>query len=97
MSLKLATLRARLAAAPPEAETRFLGIAAFLIDELDDAIDSIGVEPTIAEVLKLYDEFIAPVNVPWVPDILEPAVIDAPAKQLIAATIRRAHARIHKD
>jgi hypothetical protein len=97
MSLKLATLRANLATAPAQAETRLLSIFGFVIDEIDDAIDSIGVEAVIVEVLKLYDEFVAPVNVPWVPDILEPAVIDAPAKQLIAATIRRAHARIHKD
>jgi hypothetical protein len=97
MSLKLATLRAELAAAPPEAETRLLRIFGTLIDGIDDAIDSVGVEAVIVEVLKLYDEFVAPVNVPWVPDLLEPALIDAPAKQLIAATIRRAHAKIHKD
>jgi hypothetical protein len=97
MSLKLATLRAELAAAPPEAETRLLRIFGTLIDGIVDAIDSVGVEAVIVEVLKLYDEFVAPVNVPWVPDLLEPALIDAPAKQLIAATIRRAHAKIHKD
>jgi hypothetical protein len=97
MSLKLATLRAELAAAPPEAETRLLRIFGTLIDGIDDAIDSVGVEAVIVEVLKLYDEFVAPISVPWVPDLLEPALIDAPAKQLIAATIRRAHAKIHKD
>jgi hypothetical protein len=97
MTPKLVSLRANLATAPAQAETRLLSIFGFVIDEIDDAIDAVGVEPLIVEVLKLYDEFVAPVNVPWVPDILEPAVIDAPAKQLIAATIRRAHARIHKD
>jgi hypothetical protein len=97
MSLKLATLRAELAAAPAQAETRLLSIFGFVIDEIDDAIDSIGVEAVIVEVLKLYDEFVAPVDIPWIPSLLEPALIDAPAKQLIAATIRRAHARIHKD
>jgi hypothetical protein len=97
MSLKLATLRANLTTAPAQAETRLLSIFGFVIDEIDDAIDSIGVEAVIVEVLKLYDEFVAPISVPWVPDLLEPALIDAPAKQLIAATIRRAHSRIHKD
>jgi hypothetical protein len=97
MSLKLANLRARLADAPPEAETRLLGIFAFVIDEIDDAIDSVGVETVISELNRLYDEFIEPVNVPWVLDILEPTLIDRPAKQLIAAFVRRAHARIHKD
>jgi molybdopterin-guanine dinucleotide biosynthesis protein A len=97
MSLKLATLRAELAAAPAQAETRLLSIFGFVIDEIDDAIDSIGVEAVIVEVLKLYDEFVAPVDIPWIPSLLEPALIDAPAKQLIAATIRRAHSRIHKD
>jgi hypothetical protein len=97
MSLKLATLRAELAAAPPEAETRLLRIFGTLIDGIDDAIDSVGVEAVVAEVDKLYLEFVAPVNVPWIPDILEPTLIDAPARQLIAATIRRAHSRIHKD
>jgi hypothetical protein len=57
----------------------------------------VGVEAVVAEVLRLYDEFCVPISVPWVPDLLEPALIDAPAKQLIAACIRRAHARIHKD
>jgi hypothetical protein len=97
MSLKLANLRARLADAPPEAETRLLGIFAFVIDEIDDAIDSVGVETVVAEVDRLYLEFVAPIDVPWIPNIIEPAVIDAPARKLIAAVIRRAHARIHKD
>jgi hypothetical protein len=97
MSLKLATLRAELAAAPPEAETRLLRIFGTLIDGIDDAIDSVGVEAVVAEVDRLYVEFIAPIDVPWIPAILEPTLIDAPARQLIAATIRRAHSRIHKD
>jgi hypothetical protein len=97
MSLKLATLRAELAATPPEAETRLLKIFGTLIDGIDDAIDSVGVEVVVAEVDRLYVEFVAPIDIPWIPNIIEPAVIDAPARQLIAATIRRAHARIHKE
>jgi hypothetical protein len=97
MSLKLATLRAELAAAPPEAETRLLKIFGTLIDGIDDAIDSVGVEVVVAEVDRLYVEFVAPIDIPWIPNIIEPAVIDAPARQLLAAVIRRAHARIHKD
>jgi hypothetical protein len=97
MSLKLATLRAELAAAPPEAETRLLKIFGTLIDGIDDAIDSVGVETVVAEVDRLYVEFVAPIDIPWIPNIIEPAVIDAPARQLLAAVIRRAHARIHKD
>lgn len=94
----LSELEGKLAASPKFAETRLL----FLFDELREVLDDLvhgvgGIEPAIVEVHKLYDLYIAPVDVPWVPNILEPALIDAPAKTLIGAIMRRLHERIHNE
>jgi len=98
MSQRLDDFRSQLAASPAFAETRLLSIFEFLADELDDVIHGMGgVEPVIVEVHKLYDAYVAPIDVPWIPSILEPTLIDMPAKQILAATIRRLHDRIHKD
>lgn len=86
-----------LASSEPVAEFRLIGILDFLRDHADDAIDAIGVDAAIAWAHGVYDTYCVPFNVPWVPDILEPTLIDLPAKKLIAAVITRVHERIHKD
>ena len=88
---------ARLAVLPPRAAIRFADIIKWARKQLDDAIDAAGVDKIIAQANVLYDKYVAPVNIPWVPDILEPTLIDAPAKQLLAAIIRGFHDLIHED
>lgn len=88
---------AQLAASPALAEFRLLDILDFLRNHADDAIDTIGVDAAIKFAHDLYDRFVAPIDIPFVPDLLEPTVIDGPAKALIAAVIRRVHERIHRD
>jgi hypothetical protein len=91
-------LESRLAAAGPFAETRLLAILDFIREPIDDVIHGMGgVEPFIVMVNGLYDTHVAPIDFPWVPNILEPALIDGPAKQIIAATIRRLHDRVHTE
>jgi len=82
---------------PALAELRIAGLIDLVRDQLDDLIDSVGVEEVIRQVHTLYDVYVAPVNVPFVPDILEPSLIDAPIKQVLAGLIRRLHERIHDE
>lgn len=92
-----ADIAAVLAASPKAAEGRLAIIVAALVDSLDDAIDAVGVDAIIAQVNALYDTYVAPADIPWCPDVLEPTLIDMPAKQILAALIRGLHSRVHKD
>lgn len=84
----LPEIRARLDSAPKSAGSRFAVIVDWARKAIDDAIDSAGVEEIVGRAVALYDSYVAPVNIPWVPDILEPTLIDLPAKQLLAVLIR---------
>lgn len=88
MPASLAQIRARLDASPKAAGTRFAAIIDWARKAIDDAMDSAGVDAIINQAHLLYDTYVMPFDIPWVPDILEPAVIDRPAKQLLAALIR---------
>jgi hypothetical protein len=92
--MSLDTLSARLAASAPSAESRLIDI---LTEPLDDAIDLLGESAVIAQLHALYDQYVAPADVPWVPEVVEATVIDPLAKSLIATAVKRFHARIHKD
>lgn len=87
----------RLAEMPPRAAMRLAALLDWAIAEIDDKIDAAGVEHLVTAAYLLYDKHIAPVDVPWIPDIAEPAVIDAPAKWLIAQTIRGFHQLVHRE
>lgn len=87
-ALALAQIRARLDSAPKSAGSRYAAILDWAREAIDDAIDSAGVEAIVSQAVGLYDLYVAPVDVPWVPDILEPSLIDLPAKQLLAVVIR---------
>ena len=84
----LPEIRARLESAPKSASTRYAVIIDWARKAIDDAIDSAGVENIVSRAIALYDAYVQPVDVPWVPDILEPTLIDLPAKQLLAVVIR---------
>lgn len=93
----LPDIQGRLAAAPPVANTRLAILLAWLMDRLDDAVDHVGVENIIKELHDLYDTYIAPIDVPYVPDPLEPTLIDNPLKKAISDLVLSVHKRIHKD
>lgn len=84
----LGAIQAQLADAPKSAAPRFWQIIEWAKARIDDGLDAVGVENIITQANLLYDSYVAPVDVPWVPDVAEPLVIDAPAKQILAALIR---------
>jgi hypothetical protein len=94
---QLSAIKAKLAASPAKAGSRFAIILTWAREGLDDAIDAVGVDSIIKEAQLLYDSYVAPIDIPWVPDIAEPMLIDAPAKQLLAAIIRGFHDLIHAE
>jgi hypothetical protein len=51
----------------------------------------------IDQLHRLYDRFLAPVDIPWAPELVETQLIDPWAKSLIASAVKRAHAKIHKE
>jgi hypothetical protein len=64
--------------------------------QLDAAIDLAGEANVISFIALKYDQFIAPLNVPFVPDALEPALVDAPIKAVLAHLVKVGHAAIHQ-
>ena len=84
----LAGIQAQLSESPKFAAPRFWQIIEWAKARVDDGLDSVGVENVVERANLLYDSYVAPVDIPWVPDALEPAMIDAPAKQILAALIR---------
>lgn len=92
----LAKLSARFESLPKSAPLRTAALLDWAMDRVDDVIDETGVEQIIAIAMQLYDTYIAPIDVPWVPNLAEPVVIDEPAKWLIAQVIRGFHQPIHK-
>lgn len=90
-------LSSHLDALPPVAEVRLVAIIEFITKPIDDLIHEVGgIDQFCLKVRELYDKYIAPVDVPWVPNTLEPALIDTPAKAILEAVIRRLHEQIHK-
>jgi hypothetical protein len=85
---------AHLAALPPEAETRFAAMLVFACQQVHTLADQMGgIDAFVLWEKQLYDVYVVPIDVPWIPNVLEPAIIDAPAKQIIEAATRRAYAR----
>lgn len=95
------------AAVPAELSAHLLGLPAdrgirqaaaldwAFVRMMDEAIDAIGIENVIAAFLSAYDKFCVPLDIPLVPDNLEPAFDDS-VKFALAATIRGFHAHIHR-
>lgn len=87
----------QLGAMPAVAGERMLAILDFFRSQADLLITNLGgVDAVITEANVLYDQYVAPIDVPWVPDIAEPMLIDTPAKQIMAALLRAVYARVHK-
>lgn len=93
----LSDLEALLASMVSRAAPRFVAIFDFAREAADDVIDAAGgTEPFIVQLNGLYDRFVAPVDIPWIPDFAEP-IADAQAKQFIAWAVRYIHPRIHTE
>jgi hypothetical protein len=88
MPSSLAVIQDQLSASPKFAAPRFWKIIEWARARIDDSLDSMGVENIITQANLLYDSYVAPVDIPWVPDVAEPMMIDAPAKQILASLIR---------
>ena len=90
-----AGLSASLESAPQNAAVRSAALLSWVLSQADEMIHAVGIENFIVMVNAAYDKYIAPIDVPWVPDVAEPVVIDAPAKWFIGQVIRGIHDRIH--
>lgn len=85
------------ALAPAERSPTAIGgkLVEFLVPQLDEWVHALGgIDAVISVVLAAYDKYAAPIDLPGIPNIIEPAV-DAAAKRLLSALIRAAHDRIH--
>lgn len=90
-------LASRLESMPLSAPARLAALIDWAMIQVDSAIDAAGVDNVVMIAQQLYDKYIAPIDVPWIPDPAEPAVIDLPAKWLLAQVIRGFHAIVHRD
>lgn len=88
-------IEARLAALPANASVRFATLMEWILQQFDAAIDAVGVDNVVLAAHTLYDKYIAPLDVPWVPNEREPELIDLPAKYLLARVIHGLHDRVH--
>lgn len=62
---------------------------------IDKAIDLVGEEAVVAYLTAEYDQYIVPIDIPYVPEAME-KVIDAIAKKEIKVLVSAAHKAIHK-
>ena len=75
--MSLPVLESRLSAAPVRKTTRVRVILQYLAALTDESIDAVGGPAVVkAQVLDLYDRYVAPLDNPWVPNLVEP-VVDA--------------------
>jgi len=81
---------------PVSAGPRLVAILDYIRETLDGVTDEIGIEAVIAQFNELYDTFVAPVDIPFVPNLVEP-LVDAQIKKVLAQLIRGFHDMIHKN
>ena len=81
----------------PRAVPRLLAILDYARTVADEFVHKVGgVEPFIVYLHGLYDKYVMPQDIPWVPDLLEP-MVDEAAKKLIAGVVRFVHSRVHPE
>jgi len=88
---------AQIATLPKNATLRVAALLDWAMTQVDKAIDTAGVDNVVMFCQAMYDKYIAPLDVPWVPDAAEPAAVDLPAKWLIGQVIRGFHEYVHQD
>lgn len=91
-----AELSAHLQGLPAKADVRFASLSDWaMVRVMDELIDKIGVDNIVLAAQSAYDEYVAPFDIPGVPNHMEPALIDQPAKMLLALLIRGFHDLVH--
>jgi hypothetical protein len=90
-------LAATLTALPPNAATRLAALLEWARIQVDSAFDAAGVDNVVLVAQGMYSKYIAPLDVPWIPDSQEPAMIDLPAKWFIGQVIRGFHNIVHRE
>jgi hypothetical protein len=69
----------------------------FIVPQLDQLVHALGgIDAVISHVHAAYDRWVTPIDIPGIPNLIEPAV-DAAAKNLIGKALRATHDAIHKD
>ena len=95
---RLAELEADLAGSDKLAEVRLLGLLDFLRANIDTLVHQLGgVDEVVKEANKLYDLYVAPLDVPYIIEPFESLIFDNAAKRLIESIIRRLHDRVHQE
>lgn len=92
-----AALEAHFAALPADARQIWAELIDVFMTRVDAAIDAAGVDAVVAMALSIYDKFIAPIDVPFVPEFVEKTVFDPTAKYLLEQAIRGFHDRVHRE
>lgn len=87
-----------LEALPASKEVRFASILAYIYEYYDQLVHQLGgIDPFIVYVHELYDRFIAPIDIPGVPDLLEKMMLDPALKKALSTLLRGLHDRAHPD
>jgi hypothetical protein len=84
----LPAIRASLEAAPKTAGSRLALLLDWARRSIDDAIDSAGLNNITKQADELYDAYVAPLDIPGVPDFVERTLVDPAAKRILTAIIR---------
>ena len=82
---------------PASLATRLESAAGAFAAHLDDLIHEYGPDNVKAAMRAYYAKYVAPLDVPYVPDALEPMVIDTPAMLAIDGLFDFFHSKIHRD
>ena len=94
----LAEMEVALGSSEKLAEFRLLDLLDFVRDNLDDLIhEAGGVDAVVVAVNRLYDLYVAPIDVPWIIEPFETLLFDASAKRLLETVVRRIHDRVHEE
>lgn len=99
----LGAIESQLAASPPVGVNRFSDILNWVRTLGDAAFHNLGGEAAVIAIGHgLYDKYVAPIDIPFVPGNTEPGsiegmVIDAPAKMFITAGVKAAHKAVHVE
>lgn len=92
-----ARIEQQLISIDPNAAQRLAALLDWAMQYADSAIDAAGVENIVLVSQGLYDKYIAPIDVPWIPDPAEPVVVDFPARWFIGQVIRGFHQFVHRE
>lgn len=71
-------------------------LVAFFVENLDSFIHACGgIDAVIRAAEKAYDDYVAPLDIPGVPNLIEPQV-DSAIRLAIGAVLRSVHSQVHR-